>query len=518
MSTRFEQKPFPGSRSRGRDYVYAVPAAETLCNNVWKLNGTWRKGFWSYDKFFRSLAKAKTSGYSRFVMSELVCALPQWELMFQEIKMAGLIPVLQVSSEECLTQFGAFVAQNQIAVERWIVDQWPDWQLLRSLKKSNTVSLKILGTRSNSCLYDLDQVPEDFYGDMEFYFPYQLAKKQKFRPRELIAWQRQVQKNHPQLKVTGTSGVDVFEPRIGEEMELEPCHPPLFCSHPSLQPQVSVVIPTYNNGLYLLNTLRHLERQTVSKSRYEVVVVDDGSSDKISENLMDLIKDFQMPIRLLYYPRMQMRKMGDGQFRAGLARNYGVKFARGELLVFLDSDILTPADFLEKTLALHEQYEVVQWRRDYFHKKVPSIRMRYEDVAETQHCYVPEGGYWHRFYEQAGEKGWMQLADHWKYACTYGFSLKKSLFKDVGWFRKTFCFYGLEDTDLGWRLAQRKCSFHLEPTPVYHLFHENSRSEYFNSAYKRQKLLKSTAEIFFYNNLSPEIYRVFQYLLNSWIF
>jgi GT2 family glycosyltransferase len=88
----------------------------------------------------------------------------------------------------------------------------------------------------------------------------------------------------------------------------------------------------------------------------------------------------------------------------------------------------------------------------------------------------------------------------------------------VGWFRKTFCFYGLEDTDLGWRLAQADCQFYLEQTPVYHLFHENVRSEFFNSSYRRQKLLKTTAEIFFYNNLSPDIYRVFQYLLNSWIF
>jgi glycosyltransferase involved in cell wall biosynthesis len=504
--------------STGRSYVYALPSHNATGAEVWKLNGTWRKGSWNFDKFLKSLAKAKASGYSRFVISEVAVELPDFEKLIQEVQRADLKPVLQVSDDTHLAKIRSFVLQNEIAVERWIVDQWPDWEQLRSLKKTNEISLKILGIKSNNCLFELGNIPEDFCEFLEFYFPYFLDKKRKFFPREIIAWEELVQKNHPQLRIKSAKGVDIYEPRIGEELELEPCHPPLVCSHPSLTPQISVIIPTYNNGLYLLNTLRHLDQQKLSYDNYEVVIVDDGSSDKMSEGLLGMVKDFQMPVRLLYYPRMKPRKMGDNQFRAGLARNYGVKFARGDLLVFLDSDILTPPDFLQKTLELHGQYEVVQWRREYFHKNVPSISMHYSEVRQERDCYQPEGGYWHRFYEAAGEIGWGKIENHWKYACTYGFSLKKSLFNDVGCFRKTFCFYGLEDTDLGWRLAQKKCSFYLEQTPVYHLFHENSRSEFFNSAFKRQKLLKSTAEIFFYNNLSPEIYRVFQYLFNSWIF
>lgn len=516
MSTRFEQKPFHESPCYGRSYVYAVPAAEDVCDDVWKINGTWRKGFWNYNKFLQSLAKAQRSGYSRFVLCELAQRLPEFQEMIREIKVVGLRPVLQIAADRVVQE--SFVLQNQIEVERWVVDRWPDWSWLQSLQKITEVRLKILGTRTNPCLYQLDQIPENFRATTEFYFPYHLEKKQKMRPRDVDGWQKYVQKNWPQFKVSSASGVDIYEPRLGENLELEPCHSPILCSHPSLQPLLTVIIPSYNNCLYLLNTLRHLEQQTLAKNQYEVVVVDDGSCDKMSEGLVELVKDFKMPIRFLYYPRMKQRKMGDNQFRAGLARNYGVKFARGELLVFLDSDILTPADFLQKTLELHAQHDVVQWRREYFHKDVPSVSMHYGEVTKKQHCYIPEGGYWHQFYESAEKNGWKALPDYWKYGCTYAFSLKKSLFKDAGWFRKTFCFYGLEDTDLTWRLAQRGCSFYLEPTPVYHLFHENSRSEYFNSAYKRQKLLKATSEIFFYNNLSPDIYRVFQYLLNSWIF
>ncbi len=468
--------------------------------------------------FLRSLVKAKTGGYTHFVVSELALHLKEFESLVLEIKSVGLIPVLQLSSEASFLKVQKFIIQQKIAVERWITDQWPDWQILQTFLQTNDVSLKIVGVRSNPCLFDLKQIPQNFLQHTEFYFPYQIDKKRKFRAREIIAWREKVKINHPSLPVNGPSGIDIYEPRIQEELELEPCHAPLLCTHPSLEPKVSVVIPTYNNGLYLLNTLQHLERQTLPKDQYEVVVVDDGSCDKMSEGLLNLLADFEMPLRVLYYPRMKPRKMGDNQFRAGLARNYGVKFARGKLLVFLDSDILTPPNFLERTLTLHEQHDVVQWRREYFHKNVSSMAILYADVQRDKHCFIPEGGYWHQFYDQAEKSGWTNLADHWKYACTYGFSMQRSLFKEVGWFRKTFCFYGLEDTDLGWRLANRDCSFHLEQTPVYHLYHETARSEFFNSSYKRQKLLKTTSEIFFYNNLSPDIYRVFQYLLNSWIY
>ncbi len=498
--------------------MYALPCPQNLCTDVWKINGTWRKGPWSFHHFLNSLSKAKFSGYSSFVVSEIALALAEFPEMILQIKIAGLLPVLQVSSADSILRAQELLKGEPLVFEFWIVHAWPEWSLLRDLKKQQGLLIKILGVRDNPCLQQIEQIPEDFLEAVEFYFPYSVDKKRKWRARDIMVWQEHITKLRPQLRFRGCVGTDLYEPRIPEERELEPCHAPLWSSHPQLIPKVSVIIPTYNNGLYLLNTLRHLNQQQLPHEHYEVIVVDDGSHDKMSEGLTDLIRDFQMPVQLLYFPRMRQRKMGDSQFRAGLARNYGVKFARAEVLVFLDSDILTPPDFLQKTLELNKVHDVVQWRREYFHERVSCHSIRYQNVCKEKDIFIPERGYWHGFYEESQKKGWTHLEHHWKYACTYAFALKKSLFKDVGWFRKTFCFYGLEDTDLGWRLAQRGCSFYLEQTPVYHLFHETARSEFFNSAYKRQKLLKSTAEIFFYNNLSPDIYRVFQYLFNSWIF
>ena len=76
-----------------------------------------------------------------------------------------------------------------------------------------------------------------------------------------------------------------------------------------------------------------------------------------------------------------------------------------------------------------------------------------------------------------------------------------------GNFENNFIFYGFEDTDLGYKLSHLK--FKLNKKPVYHLFHLNSRSEFFNSKFIRNLLLARTAQIFFLLQLDQRIYSQF---------
>lgn len=95
---------------------------------------------------------------------------------------------------------------------------------------------------------------------------------------------------------------------------------------------LSVVIPTYNRRPILEKCLRALEHQQYSE--YEVVVVDDGSTDGTVEWLS---KSDEFP---------HVRLFCQDHKGAAAARNYGVEQAKGETIVFIDSDLVVTDVFL----------------------------------------------------------------------------------------------------------------------------------------------------------------------------
>jgi glycosyltransferase involved in cell wall biosynthesis len=518
VSTWVDSNPF----RRGRFYYLAINDQRLLSQSSWEaMSGGVRLKPLTASHFRQSLKKAQSGEYRAVVFPMNSVEHPQFKVFVEEVVSAGLRPILQVSSElahRLWAHRAEIVDQPELQFE-FILENLPsDLSIMQELLQQKRAYFTVVGLREAPIWKQLDRIPLEFYPELHFYFPYHGQKKKIFTPKQIVELRDFFVKRQKDFVLRPPLGMDLYEPRIEAAREIESEVQPVVQQNLSEHPQLSVVIPAYNNGKYLLNTLRHLETQNIQKDLYEVVVVDDGSSDQTSELILQALAEFKMGITYLYYPRMKPRMMGDSQFRAGLARNLGVRWARGETLLFLDSDIIVPPHFLQRTLELQKKYDVIQWRRDYLTRGVPSTEITYAEIDPAKDCFIPEGGYWHKFYKETETKNWTDLPDYWKYVCTYAFSIKRSLFTDIGWFRKTFCFYGFEDTDLGWRLAQGGYSFYLNNEVVYHLFHETERSEFRNSFLSRQKLLKNTARIFFNNNLAPEIYRVFKYLLRDHLF
>ena len=97
------------------------------------------------------------------------------------------------------------------------------------------------------------------------------------------------------------------------------------------QPDLSVIIPTYNRYAVLASCLTALRQQSLAPERFEAIVVDDGSSDGTER----LCRGLRMPFPLVY-----LRQTNAG---AGAARKVGTEAARGEyLLLFNDDTIATP--------------------------------------------------------------------------------------------------------------------------------------------------------------------------------
>jgi len=102
-------------------------------------------------------------------------------------------------------------------------------------------------------------------------------------------------------------------------------------------PTISIIIPTYRHGHFVLATLESVWAQTYRD--YEVIVVNDGSPDDTAARLAPLAESG----RIRY-----VEQANAGQ---AAARNLGLELARGEFVAFLDDDDLWPADKLEWQVA-----------------------------------------------------------------------------------------------------------------------------------------------------------------------
>jgi len=109
--------------------------------------------------------------------------------------------------------------------------------------------------------------------------------------------------------------------------------------------KVSIVIPTHNQEEILAKTLDYLTVQDYPKEQYEIIVVDDGSTDATQEMVKSKMGS-EANLRYLY-----QKKRGPH-----FARNLGIKKARGEIIIFVDSDIFTPFNFISEHVKFHQKF------------------------------------------------------------------------------------------------------------------------------------------------------------------
>ena len=108
------------------------------------------------------------------------------------------------------------------------------------------------------------------------------------------------------------------------------------------KPTVSVIIPTYNRAKLLPRAIKSVLNQTFKD--FEVIIVDDGSTD----NTEEVINEFQKHNKRIKYIRHEKNK------GAAAARNTGIKIAQGEYIAFQDSDDEWLPNKLEKQMEIFE--------------------------------------------------------------------------------------------------------------------------------------------------------------------
>lgn len=102
--------------------------------------------------------------------------------------------------------------------------------------------------------------------------------------------------------------------------------------------KISIIIQTYNRATLLDETLQTLVNQSYPKTDYEILVVDNCSTDHTKQIVEKYAECTDNHVSYLYEPR----------HGSHFARNGAVKCAKGDILYFTDDDILAEKDMLEQ--------------------------------------------------------------------------------------------------------------------------------------------------------------------------
>jgi GT2 family glycosyltransferase len=128
--------------------------------------------------------------------------------------------------------------------------------------------------------------------------------------------------------------------RVSVRTGLQTC--PDAAPAPSQQPAFSIVVPTYNEEADIADTLRCALAQTLPAR--EVIVVDGGSTDRTLERARRAAADSHARVEVV----AEGRRRG-----VSAARNEGIRRATGDVVVFLNADVLLPPEFLASLAPLY---------------------------------------------------------------------------------------------------------------------------------------------------------------------
>ena len=210
-------------------------------------------------------------------------------------------------------------------------------------------------------------------------------------------------------------------------------------------PEVSVIVPAYQAGKTIDRCLQSLARQTVAPETYEVLVVDDGSSDETHT-------------RAAAYGGVRLFT----QDHAGpaAARNLGVQHARGAIVLFTDADCEPAQDWLERMTAPFGDEETVGAKGAYLTKQrelvARFVQIEYEDRYDLM-------------LRRMAQRDGIDFVD------TYAAGYRRDILVASGGFETCFPCASVEDQELSFRLAQQGHKLVFVPTArVYHWGHAHN--------------------------------------------
>jgi glycosyltransferase involved in cell wall biosynthesis len=224
-------------------------------------------------------------------------------------------------------------------------------------------------------------------------------------------------------------------------------------------PEISIIIPVYNGEKTIAKCLESLASQK-TKRNYEIIAVDDGSAD----NTKKIIKKMK-----------KVRLMEQEHKGPAAARNLGAKSAKGDILLFTDSDCIPEKDWAEKMSVPFEKKEISGVQGSYKTKQRSLIARFCQLEIEER-------------YERMRSKKYIDFIG------SYSAGYRKNVFLKAGGFDESFPVASGEDPELSFKLSESGHKMCFMPEAVVYHKHPDSITKYmkqkFWRAYWRNLLYK----------------------------
>ncbi len=233
--------------------------------------------------------------------------------------------------------------------------------------------------------------------------------------------------------------------------------------------KVSIIIPTYNRSNILKYTLSSLVDQDFPSREYEVIAIDDGSSD----DTRAVVESYKDKLNIIYYFQE------DRGFRVALARNEGIKRAKGDVLVFIDTGIVVGNTFVrthydahyrnsvEKCADSNDKYAVIGYVFGFsYEHKEEDLTPEFIDFERpnqmVQNLKLVD------YYKDIREQVYSLFNDDlnsipipWVLFYANNVSVKRTDMLVAGCFDEDFVRWGVEDIECAYRLFKNNLKFKL---------------------------------------------------------
>jgi glycosyltransferase involved in cell wall biosynthesis len=197
---------------------------------------------------------------------------------------------------------------------------------------------------------------------------------------------------------------------------------------------ISIIVPVYNGENTIKKCIHSLLTQSYPEDQYEIIIVDDGSTDTTS----DILKQLDVSV-------VTQKNQGPAA-----ARNAGARQASGDIILYTDADCIADERWIEEMVAPFGDPEIVGVKGAYKTKQLePTAKFA---QAEFEDRYRKLLGY-----------------EYIDFVDTYAAAFRKDIFLDVGGFDPSFPLPDNEDVDLSYRLSEKGHKMAFNPRAfVYH--------------------------------------------------